>query len=85
MNGMGRYHFHTAGQDEHIDREGVDLPNVHAAKRYAMRYAGEVLTLASETWPGGPSQVTVTDSAGAPLFRIVTEIVDERVITPAND
>jgi hypothetical protein len=40
---MPRYFFHTEGQSIITDQEGVELPNVKAARAEAMRTAGQIM------------------------------------------
>jgi hypothetical protein len=44
---MGRFYFHLRAGDQLIpDEEGLDLPDVSAARHEAMRSAGEILAAA---------------------------------------
>ena len=70
---MPRYHFSSVDGGRDWDPEGVDLPDQHAARAYAVRYAGELLQSEPEAvWDAGQWRVEVSDDAGTLLFTVTT-------------
>ena len=68
---MRRYFFHLENGSVLEDQEGVDLPDLEAAKCAAVQLLAEILcdqpgrVLATETY-----QVTCTDEDGLMLFKV---------------
>lgn len=74
---MPRYHFDSVDGRRDADPDGIDLPNDHAARSMAVRYAGEVLVSDPATlWRRGQWRVEVTDDDGVLLFTLVTLAID---------
>jgi hypothetical protein len=70
---MPRYYFHIEDDLTHIDRVGVELSNLQAARDEAVSAAGEILRNgeAKALWSGKPWRMWVTQSPFAnekPLF-----------------
>jgi len=66
-----RYYFHTEDSRQAPDREGVDLPDLAAARQEAVRALGEMLKERSEAfWNEGLLRMRVADGAGLTLFLI---------------
>jgi ABC-type taurine transport system substrate-binding protein len=70
---MPRYYFHIDDDRTHIDRVGVELPDLEAARDEAVGAAGQILRdgAAKNLWSGKPWRMWVTQSPFAnekPLF-----------------
>ena len=60
---MPRFHFHVLDGTSVLDRDGLELPDIGAAKVEAARFVGEVLShgINGSVWLGHPWRVVVTD------------------------
>jgi hypothetical protein len=70
---MARFYFHIDDDRTHIDRVGVELPDLKAARDEAVSAAGQILRngAAKNLWSGKPWRMWVTQSPFAnekPLF-----------------
>jgi hypothetical protein len=72
---MARYYFHLRnGGELVIDDEGVDLPDLSAAKREAMQAARELLAEAIRAGKTRvPEAYVIADEAGRALASILPE------------
>lgn len=85
---MPRFFFNTNDDVELCDEEGTDLPDLEAARRAAIRYAGELLREAGpcvafgDTW-----QLRASDADEAVVFTIDVKVtLDQAVLsTPCRD
>lgn len=72
---MPRFFFNTNDDLELWDEEGTDLPDLDAARRAAIRYAGELLKeAASSVGFGDTWQLTASDTTDAVLFTIDVKV-----------
>lgn len=72
---MARYFFDTVDAAHDPDREGVELLDLAAARKYAIRFAGAVLNdEPSVLWDGRDFEVSVSDEHHTLLF-ILTAFV----------
>lgn len=68
---MALYHFHVHDGYELPDREGHDLPDLAAARRFAVRLCGELIRdHADAFWTHGDWRMDVTDADGLMLFAL---------------
>ena len=68
---MARYFFALHDHTFETDEEGVDLPDLHAARLEAIRFAGEVLRDQPDLLDGSNAlSVKVTDEDGGETFRL---------------
>jgi hypothetical protein len=66
-----RFHFHVHDGVEHPDPEGSDLPDIPSARKYAVRYFGEMLQDEPSTfWNGEELRMQVADETGLLLFSL---------------
>jgi hypothetical protein len=66
-----RFYFHTEDGRPLRDREGVELPDLAAARREAARALGEMLKeRADEFWSDGLLRMAVSDADGLTLFLV---------------
>ena len=66
---MPRYFFHTYHDRPHVDHEGEELPDKHAAWREATVMAGQTLQgLDGNLQPGREWRMEVTDEVASRLF-----------------
>jgi uncharacterized protein DUF6894 len=66
-----RYFFNVLSETTHIDRDGEELPDRHAAWKEATVMAGQILKdMDGNYQPGQTWQLEVTDEFANPLFRI---------------
>jgi hypothetical protein len=74
---MSRYFFHVENHPSRPDPEGTELPDVHAARCQALRYAGELLIEAdpSHFMHHEPVRLRVKDESGRDV--VVLEIHDK--------
>ena len=68
-------HFYLHVRNHHdlaVDPDGVDLPNIDAARAEALRVAQELLADWPSGWPQAQSEtaIEITDRAGQTLLRI---------------
>jgi hypothetical protein len=74
---MSRYFFHIADGPREVDREGVEIPSLGAARIQAVVFAGERLKDEPEAaWNGRDWRVEATDEAGSLLFTVIVVAVD---------
>jgi hypothetical protein len=67
-----RYYFHVTDSRDYPDLQGTDLPDVRAARREAVRFAGKLLGKAADTfWDGQEWQMRVTDENDLTLFTLL--------------
>ncbi len=79
---MPRFHFNVHDGSEHPDVEGAELDDVPAARKYALRYFGELLHGDPCTvWSGEEWKMDVTDDTGLTLFSLHFIAID----APAPD
>jgi hypothetical protein len=68
---MPRYHFNIFHDRTHLDEEGEELPDKHAAWIEATRTAGEIIKdIDGELRPGHDWRMEVTDEFKNPLWEI---------------
>ena len=72
---MPHYYFNLKDGRLSLDDEGSELPDIHSARKEALRLSGEVLRheAAESLWQGEPWQLWVTDQPGgkgATLFTL---------------
>lgn len=73
---MPRYFFHRTDGVREPDRDGTELPDLHAARTHAVLYAATTLKDAPhEIWQGDDLNVEVTDGEGRLLFTIIMRAV----------
>ena len=74
---MPRYFFHTADGSRDLDREGFDCADDGAARKQAIRYAGEVMRDEPQVlWDGRDFRVEVMNEAEDLLFTVVMISID---------
>jgi UDP-glucose 4-epimerase len=74
---MARYFFHTADGSCDRDEEGVELPDVQAARIEAIRYIGEMLTQHPDVLGDGHDfSVEVVNEDDTLLFKVITRGID---------
>lgn len=70
---MPRYFFHVMDGKALIDEEGVDLPDINAARKQAIRTAGEILAdgeASGHLMAEFPWQMTVVDDERRTVFTL---------------
>ena len=68
---MSLYYFHLEHAHPRRDEQGVDLPDLEAAKCHAIQVIAEELCANPKGyWEADSYQVTVTDEAGLTLFSV---------------
>ena len=68
---MPRYHFTLGDGAVYLDPDGIELPDLGAARIEAVRYASEWLhDHPDEIWRDGSLQVTVSDERSLSLFMV---------------
>ena len=68
---MPRYHFNIYDGITSIDREGTELPDIQAARREAIIFAGAVIEDTGKRLKLGEEwRMEVTDDDGLILFRL---------------
>lgn len=66
---MPKYFFHVTHGQKHVDQEGEELPDEHAAWKEATVTAGQMLQgLDGKLAPGRDWQMEVTDEAQNTLY-----------------
>jgi hypothetical protein len=71
MLAVPRYFFNVLGEARHIDSDGEELPDRHAAWNEATVMAGQILQdMDGNFRPGQTWQLEVTDEFANPLFHI---------------
>lgn len=74
---MPRYFFHTADGSRDLDREGIDCADDGAARKQAIRYAGEVMRDEPQVlWDDHDFRVEVMNEAEDLLFTVVMISID---------
>lgn len=68
---MPHYFFNTSNGSPHIDEAGMDLPDIGAARREAVRYGGSLLSDDPDmVMPGHGLRIDVVDAAGGHCFAV---------------
>lgn len=68
---MPRYYFHVHDGVGTPDYDGIDLPDLGAAKRLAVFHAGEMMRDDPNAfWDGAEWTMKVTDETGLPLITL---------------
>ncbi|WP_447929654.1 DUF6894 family protein [Sphingopyxis fribergensis] len=73
---MPHYYFNTTNGSPHVDDAGMDLPDIYAARREAIRYGGSLLSDDPEmVMHDNGLCIDVVDEAGSRCFavRVVIE------------
>lgn len=73
---MPQYFFNTSNGSPHIDDAGMDLPDIKAARREAIRYGGSLLSDDPDmVMQDNGFRIDVVDEAGSRCFavRVVVE------------
>lgn len=74
---MARYFFNITNGRREIDDEGMELPDLIAVRKAAIRYAGTIMEHEpSVLWDGNDFRVEVTDETETLLFTIITLAVN---------
>lgn len=74
---MPRYFFNTSNGSTHIDDDGLDLPDLDAVRREAVRYGGSLLSADPDmVLKGSGLRIDVTDAARACCFSLRVTIED---------
>jgi hypothetical protein len=78
-----RYFFNLAGAIYDPDNEGIELPDLAAARHHAVLYAADVISGQPEiVWKGEEVRVEVTDEGRMIMFTVVTFGVDAPLYAP---
>ncbi|MGY2047941.1 DUF6894 family protein [Methylobacterium sp. JK268] len=69
---MPRYFFHIDEGRHHIDTDGVELADLEAARREALKVIGELMidNAVGEIWSGREWLMRVADDTGQELFTV---------------
>jgi len=69
---MPQYFFHIDEGRHHTDTDGVELADLEAARKEALRIIGELMVdnAMGDIWSGGEWVMTVADETGRELFSI---------------
>ena len=68
---MPRYFFHVEDGAGHVDKEGVELAGLEAARQHAVCYFGELLCdAARDFWTRDAWLMRVTDETGLIYFTL---------------
>jgi hypothetical protein len=74
---MPRYFFHVQDGLSEPDEAGTVLPDIRAAKRYALRYASSLVAeVGDDFWDRDEWRLVVTDERGLTLFTIAVLLWD---------
>lgn len=75
---MPRYFFHVQDGHTFIDDEGVELPDLNAARAQAVTASGEALRNGAgpSMWNGTPWKMWVTDDSNETLFTLNFSAMD---------
>jgi hypothetical protein len=65
-----RFYFHVEDGKKIEDHEGTELPDLRSVRVEAVALAGALLRDHAPSWDGTDWTMTVTDEAGAPVFKI---------------
>lgn len=80
---MPRFHFNVHDGSDYPDPEGTELPDVEAARKFAIRYFGDMLHAEPCTfWNGQEWKMEVTDEAGLLLFSLHFIGIDSPALDP---
>lgn len=82
---MGRFFFSTINATEHPDDEGTVLPDLHAARVWAVKLAGELLQEFPERfWETSSFSVEVADERHLTLFTVDVTSLDAPAIARSS-
>ena len=74
---MAKYHFNIHDGFDLPDREGHELPDLAAARRFAVMLGGELIRdHADAFWREGQWRMDVTDAAGLVLFSLQLSAIE---------
>lgn len=69
---MPHFFFHVQDGTDDPDMQGAELPDLAAARREALRFAGALLMEASEAfWRSAEWRMRVVDAAGLTQFELM--------------
>jgi hypothetical protein len=71
-----KYYFHTADGSRDRDTDGTELPNLAAARRQAIIYAGDCMSHDPEILNESDFRVEVTDENDLLLITVITLAVN---------
>ncbi len=78
---MPRFYFHVQDGREQ-DFDGIELPDLDAARREAVRFAGYLIQNAAETLPAGELwSMQVCDEEGTRYLTLEFSVAIERALT----
>ncbi len=82
---MPRFHFNVLDGSDNPDLDGAELEDIPAARRYAVRYFGELLLGDPSTfWSGEEWKMDVTDDTGLTLFSLHLIAIDAPALEPRD-
>lgn len=68
---MPRYFFHVCDGEDFVDLQGTELPDLTAARREALRFAGSLLAEQHDRfWATGEWRMRVTDERDLTQFEL---------------
>lgn len=69
---MSRYFFHINGERRYVDTDGLDLADLEAAKKEALKIISELMAgdAVGDIWLAGGWIMTVVDETARELFSI---------------
>lgn len=74
---MPRYHFHVEDGTHLRDEDGVELPDLQAARCEAIKFAGSLICDAHDSfWALDDWRMTVTDADGLTLFCLILTSIE---------
>ena len=80
---MARYFFHTENGDRHTDEDGLELPDLAAVKREAIRTLGDMLRSRDDRfWESNSFRLIVTDDRGLILYVLDVSGVEAPAVRP---
>lgn len=69
---MPRFYFHVSDSRDYPDLQGTELPDLESAQREAVRFSGQLLAKAADTfWNSQEWHMRVTDDADLTLFTLM--------------
>lgn len=83
---MARYYFNTVDGTHGRDQDGLELRNVNAARKAAVRFMADMLRDDPEiVWDGRDFRIEVTDEADHSVLIVIAMAIDAKAVWPSAD
>lgn len=83
---MARYYFNTVDATRERDQNGLELRDVNAARKAAVRFMADLLRDDTDmVWDGRDFRIEVTDEADHSVLIVIAMAIDAKAVWPSTD